>query len=577
MANYLDSLLNRKTNTDSDLSGITPMGTGLSDVKPMTEYNKNTTSSSTSSTSSTPFLSSILGDKVKSYAVYTSKPAENATQNNVTDLNNYNTGGNNVSGQNILNNVNNSLSTSQTAGLSAVIQELTKRYNESQSQLDAALNSANQAQSSGDMKTLNDYMTEANRLNEERTKTLNDLYAQITPLQTQLLGTLTPSQGETDIQNQLLAKQQQLGQFDIETQKGVYGLEGQGRGITAGLVSGQQAKLQQQRALDRTSIAQEESNLLTRLGLAQDARTAQTKTLETGLSQLSSNIELQQKAIEAINTQNTNVLNAANTLSDNARSTLTNILDKFAGLDFNTLDTASQQSLKNLAQSAGIDIGIVSAGMKAVKDQQDYENALNTYKAQDTAKNAAGLTPAQINSTVNSIASAFDNEPTVKSYNVAQEGYQTLKSIGTDTKSPADDIAYIYGFAKIMDPNSVVREGEYNTVQKYAQTWADNFGFTAKRIFSNTNFLSKDAKQKMLNALEAKMGSMTKQYQNVYSEYQRQIQDAYSGSARNITDYSKAFGTESTSLKDQVNAKGYDYDAMRKDYSDEEIRSSLGL
>lgn len=165
-----------------------------------------------------------------------------------------------------------------------------------------------------------------------------------------------------------------------------------------------------------------------------------------------------------------------------------------------------------------------------------------------------GLTPAQINSTVNSIAGAFDNEPIVKGYNTVQEGYQTISSIGVNTSSPADDIAFIYAFAKIMDPNSVVREGEYNTIQKYAQTWADNFGFKAKRVFSNTNFLTPDAKQKMLNALKPKVDTITSQYQNLQSEYQRQVQDAYEGKPREITDYSKAYDEKSSPVGNIVTA-----------------------
>ena len=150
---------------------------------------------------------------------------------------------------------------------------------------------------------------------------------------------------------------------------------------------------------------------------------------------------------------------------------------------------------------------------------------------------SGGITPSQINTTVNSIAGAFDNEAIVKSYNVMNEGYQTVSTIGVNTKSPADDIAFIYAFAKIMDPNSVVREGEYNTIQKYAQTWAANFGFKAQRIFSNTNFLTSDAKQKMLNALKPKVDTITSQYNNLYKEYQRQVNDAYAGKPRQITNY----------------------------------------
>lgn len=164
----------------------------------------------------------------------------------------------------------------------------------------------------------------------------------------------------------------------------------------------------------------------------------------------------------------------------------------------------------------------------------------------------SGLTTGQINSTVNSIAGAFDNEPIVKAYNTVQEGYQTISSIGVNTKSPADDIAFIYAFAKIMDPNSVVREGEYNTIQKYAQTWAANFGFNAQRVFSNTNFLTSDAKQKMLNALTPKVTSITNQYDNLNAEYQRQINDAYAGKPRQITNYAAGNVPKTTTGNDPL-------------------------
>lgn len=192
-----------------------------------------------------------------------------------------------------------------------------------------------------------------------------------------------------------------------------------------------------------------------------------------------------------------------------------------------------------------------------------------------------GLTPGQINTTVNSIAGAFDNETIVKSYNTTQEGYQTIKSIGVNTSSPADDIAFIYAFAKIMDPNSVVREGEYNTIQKYAQTWADNFGFSAKRIFSNTNFLGADAKQKMLNALQPKVTTIENQYNNLKSEYQRQIDDAYAGKPRQITSYSSGETTQSNKadLQKAFESSGISgsLEEAINTYGEDKVREVLGL
>jgi hypothetical protein len=70
-------------------------------------------------------------------------------------------------------------------------------------------------------------------------------------------------------QQALLGKQAELGKYDIGTQQAVYGLEGQGRGITSGLVAGQQEKLQRQRSLQRLGMAQDVENLQNQYQMAQ--------------------------------------------------------------------------------------------------------------------------------------------------------------------------------------------------------------------------------------------------------------------------------------------------------------------
>ena len=233
-----------------------------------------------------------------------------------------------------------------------------------------------------------------------------------------------------------------------------------------------------------------------------------------------------------------------------------------------TGDTMTNRDFVSQLRAKYWDAGVSLAdtpdsAMLKVRNNSEVFKKESYIKPEDTGSN--GLTPAQINTTVNQIAGAFDNEPIVKNYNTAQEGYQTLQKIGVKTSSPADDIAFIYAFAKIMDPNSVVREGEYNTIQRYAQTWADTFGFTAKRLFSNTNFLSSDAKQKMLNALTPKVQTLTDQYNKTKSEYQRQMDDARAGLPRTITDYSVDSVTDPK------------VEQMRKDgLSDQDIEQILG-
>ena len=256
------------------------------------------------------------------------------------------------------------------------------------------------------------------------------------------------------------------------------------------------------------------------------------------------------------------------------------VSELFSAFGSGAFDDMDDAAIEELEVNAGMPKGTLQKGLEILKKQEakgelnlkevdgslynisqdangNIESQLIVKAAPKSGSGGKGLTPAQINSTVNSIAGAFDNEPIVKNYNKTQEGYQTIQSIGVDTKSPTDDIAFVYAFAKIMDPESVVREGEYNTIQKYAQSWASAFGFKAKRIFSNENFLSKDAKQKMLNTLTPKISTVTSQYNNLHREYQRQMDDARAGAPRQLTDY--AGGNVGEAPPEQIEYQGNIY------------------
>jgi hypothetical protein len=140
-------------------------------------------------------------------------------------------------------------------------------------------------------------------------------------------------------------------------------------------------------------------------------------------------------------------------------------------------------------------------------------------------------------------ARAFDSLPLVKRVQTMAEAVSFTAALDSNTTNPADDQGLIYAFAKAMDPDSVVREGEYATVQKYAQSWAEQFGFTAARLFSNTPFLTPAARANMKATILAKFTAGRTQYDNVRRSYTAQINritrqadgDSY------LTDYGGAF------------------------------------
>jgi hypothetical protein len=140
---------------------------------------------------------------------------------------------------------------------------------------------------------------------------------------------------------------------------------------------------------------------------------------------------------------------------------------------------------------------------------------------------------------VDKIANNFDNEAVVKNFSVIQEGVQFADSLDPRSSSPADDQALVYSFAKVMDPNSVVREGEYATIQKYSQSWVDSFGFNAARILNNKEFLTPESRENLKRTMQQRYDASLNQYENVYKEYGRRINaiTGQEGGESMVTDY----------------------------------------
>lgn len=147
---------------------------------------------------------------------------------------------------------------------------------------------------------------------------------------------------------------------------------------------------------------------------------------------------------------------------------------------------------------------------------------------------SGGLTSAQINATVNQIAGAFDNEQLVKNYNTINTAVKTFNSLGN---SATDDIQRVYTFAKIADPTSAVKEGEYNSIEKYSQALLQRVGLNVGRVFTAKGILTPEARSAMSKTIQSSLDSAKSSYDQVANEYQRQINDAYAGKPRQITNY----------------------------------------
>lgn len=67
-----------------------------------------------------------------------------------------------------------------------------------------------------------------------------------------------------------------------------------------------------------------------------------------------------------------------------------------------------------------------------------------------------------------SLRQQFNNEPEVKDFNIIANQVQTISDLAKRPGSAQDDVAAIFSFMKVLDPTSVVREGEFATAQNAA-------------------------------------------------------------------------------------------------------------
>lgn len=189
--------------------------------------------------------------------------------------------------------------------------------------------------------------------------------------------------------------------------------------------------------------------------------------------------------------------------------------------------------------------------------------SFSDYQTEDANRKArqAGLTSGQTQSTINQIVNQFDNEPNVKTYNTVAEGYQFASTLA-NKKNPtsSDDQGLIYAFAKAMDPNSAVKEGEYITVQKYSQSFIQSGWANAERLAKNVAFLTPEARQNMLATITSKYQAAKKSYDNTYNEYNRRIEEAKTGEiSGSLTDYASGYTDPSTPQAETREYQGHTY------------------
>jgi hypothetical protein len=121
---------------------------------------------------------------------------------------------------------------------------------------------------------------------------------------------------------------------------------------------------------------------------------------------------------------------------------------------------------------------------------------------------------------VNTLRDDFKGEQVVKDYNIQKSGFQQSQLVDSYNATPQDDISLVFSFMKVLDPGSVVREGEFETAKKYTST-LDSLGVKFDQVMKGT-LLSPTQRENIKKSMEKRFGTAASNYQNVADQYANQ-------------------------------------------------------
>lgn len=118
----------------------------------------------------------------------------------------------------------------------------------------------------------------------------------------------------------------------------------------------------------------------------------------------------------------------------------------------------SQVNLEGVRQTGDME----TARFKAQEEMRRLQAELGAKGAQQKAAGEAAGKKQMLDMT-EGLRKEFMGNPVVKEFQAVRTAFDKIKTAATGTPSPAGDVALLYGYMKIVDPGSSVKEGELAT------------------------------------------------------------------------------------------------------------------
>jgi hypothetical protein len=186
--------------------------------------------------------------------------------------------------------------------------------------------------------------------------------------------------------------------------------------------------------------------------------------------------------------------------------------------------------------------------------QKDVAEAASKYgkapAASGGARGVLGTLPVSIQNRVIGLADNLKSTDIVKKYNSTLDSINVVNGIEAKSKNPADHQQIVYAFAKALDPDSAVREGEYATIKKYAQGAISRYGKEISNAIKGTGFLSEAAIENIKATMNNTFNSRRPLYENTVAETRRVINNIAGADVAGelIIDYSGGKSTQSQNV-----------------------------
>ena len=126
---------------------------------------------------------------------------------------------------------------------------------------------------------------------------------------------------------------------------------------------------------------------------------------------------------------------------------------------------------------------------------------------------------------------ALRNSPMIQNFQDIKTNFHTLKDVYAFNDRPAT-LAFVSSFARILDPQSVVRSGELKNAEN-TQSFMDSIGYKLSSLMSGEQSLSPETKQMMVRAAGAKYNRFGEDFNSFLTD-QQGVAERAGGSKENV-------------------------------------------